>query len=797
MVQFQVHYIGDLDLAVPETAVEVIDDHTYVAACQALAEATRDGSPLQLWIRTRHHFAWIRDYLSQLRADADFSEKSARSMLAEKWAVTLPDWVSEEDILAQDLLLLEQRTGKSRTFQSTLINTLISVDLGAAVPDDSELAQLFSALIDETYASKRKRFPILEETIKRLATSWRTLEGAGWLDELSDLIPDDIEIVWRLISASAILRSYPKELLDRVLPVGQALLARKIPTSVAQQMPLEPGVREEALTQVRLLFADITPKVRSQEEFKKIVSWVSGRTAEELRLIESILRSGNFTPTEDDVRLVYEAFEGCSEVRQSRLDALKHVVRPTYPALLHAEEAWDANEWMRWAVDQYAPYRDWQIRYGSYDPLLEETVCRFSDWYIANYPNIQSDTDNALIYALNSLVGDVREERLMVILMVDCLPITFFNVVDHSLRTSGFKRHDLNYRYAALPTVTDYNKAAVVSGIPGRTERSYADLLTKRSARDWNGTAVQYITSIRQLSEFEPGSESSVVLVNHIEGDEILHSDVESKNRTYEEELSRSYSQLSEALTNICDRWPGPREQVSVIVLTDHGACRMLEEERKSFDSTVVSKLFNDERHRVASMTRNQAEKVPDNLWDIGYKFTMPFSDDDVVHFLPRGHNTVRKVGISTRYMHGGVAPEEVIVPVARYGLVAVAWKRPFTRFIDLELSPDGQKAWFYIQRVVKIQIEIQNPNPVLLQPTALGLLLPDAAVKGVELHHVDPESSSALSIDLYFQKAAQSESSLELLLRYTIIGDEYEQILTVPAEFRSAMSNTFSLKDL
>ena len=326
MGRFQVHYIGDLDLAEPETVVEVSNDSSYVRACQAVATAIQVGDGLELWVRTRHHFAWLKDYLTQLRVDADFSEKTARTILAEKWAVAIPDWVSEKEILEQNLIALEAKSGTSKTFEATLIDALLGVEVGAENPDDSAVANLISVLTDEAYASVKKRFPVLNEAIRRLTALWRTHAGNGWLADLCEHIPEDVNTVWHLISASSILRSYPKELLDRVLTTGQVALARKIPSSVGEHLPLEPGAREEALTQVKLLFADLTPKVSSSEEFRKIVSWVSGRTADELRLIESMLRSERFEPTEEDVRRVREVFEGCNEVRQSRLDALKQVV---------------------------------------------------------------------------------------------------------------------------------------------------------------------------------------------------------------------------------------------------------------------------------------------------------------------------------------------------------------------------------------------------------------------------------------------------------------------------------------
>ena len=797
MSSFQIRYIGDLDLPTSESAFEVGDDRSYVKACIAIRIAIQNDDVLNLLVRKRHHAEWLKDYFTQLHHEVDFSEDTPRTVLNERWGVNVPDWLSDENILNQGLLRLDVKSSLGKTFEVTLINHLLGVDVDSDLPSESAIADLVAALSDETFSSIRKEFPILEETIRRLATVWGRRAGSGWLSEVCEYIPDSIEKLWHLVSAHAILHSYPNELLDRVLPAAQAMLARKLPVSLSESLSLEARAREEALTQVELLFSEIESKVTSQEEFRKIVSWMSGRTAEEFRLVEKMLKNGRFEPTEDDVRLVRETFDRSDEVRRSRLESLIHYVRPAYPTLIGVDEDWSSDKWVHWVTEQYAPFRDWQIRNEHYDSSLEETVCRFSDWYIEQHANLQADTDRALVCALNSIAGSIREDQLTVILMVDCLPVSFFGVIDHALRTSGFKRHDLTYRFAALPTVTEFNKPAVISGNLGRTDKSYLSLLTDRAATDWGQVDVHYVSTLRDLSQLNPGSRSSVVLVNYIEGDEIFHTDVESNNRTYEEELSRSYAQLSEALSEMCEQWTGPRENVEIMLLTDHGACRILEEERRGLDSAVVSKIFDDERHRVATMTASQAEKVPGNLWDIGYRFTTPFAEDDAVHFLPRGHNTVRKTGISKKYVHGGAAPEEVIVPTARYGLVAVAWKKPFTRFLNLDLSADGQKARFYIQRVVKVEVEIQNPNTVVLHPTALELLSPDASVKGLQLQDVLPGSVAVLAIDLYFQKASQAGEALELKLRYTIGGDDYEQILTLPSEFKSAMAGGFSLKDL
>ena len=50
-------------------------------------------------------------------------------------------------------------------------------------------------------------------------------------------------------------------------------------------------------------------------------------------------------------------------------------------------------------------------------------------------------------------------------------------------------------------------------------------------------------------------------------------------------------------------------------MVTDHGACRILEEEKRSFDSAIVKKLFPDEKYRFFSRKQEQADEISPNLW--------------------------------------------------------------------------------------------------------------------------------------------------------------------------------------
>jgi hypothetical protein len=147
--------------------------------------------------------------------------------------------------------------------------------------------------------------------------------------------------------------------------------------------------------------------------------------------------------------------------------------------------------------------------------------------------------------------------------------------------------------------------------------------------------------------------------------------------------------------------------------------------------------------------------------------------------------------------MHGGVSPEEVIVPFSLYGMLAISWKKLFIRPINLDMNAAGDKARFYIQRTIKVELEVQNPNTVPVTVKKIEVSHPATAIKGLYLGTISASARSTISIDLYFQKESLGADELIVHIRYEISGEEISQDISVPSEFRSAMSGGFNLRDL
>ena len=796
--QVSVSYIGDLAHTPSDDVLLVERDEDYVWACQELSPRGSSRAGLRVWVRSKNHFAWLRNFTKQIGCPSSFKEKTARLVLAEQWNVRVPNWLTDPDVLEQNLLKIEVDSQKEQTsFTNRLLIHLLGPAFRSDMLNTTNLVDVIKALVSDDAKAAFKQYPALYRCLETKCGKWAEGSNETWVKDISNRLYENAGKIWQWLSLWACLHGYPEKLLEYVLAPEQVLFVRKIPAEAIYDLPLEPTSREQMLTQIELFFEEIRKQVASSDEFQKVVGWTSGRLFQEYHFISRILKGNLFSPTKEDVQKMQAKFRSCPGVSENKLNSLHYCVMPSCPTLLGPEEEWSSVEWIRWTTEEYAPYRTWQVHNGHYDEELEKTVARFSEWFIEEYTSVHKDSNLSLIHYLRILSSSGSEDELSIILLIDCLPLTFVSLLDDALRNVGFSRHDLHYRFAALPTITEYNKPVLLSGEWQNDAVNYEAILKSRAKTEWNNKQVVCLNNLKAMSEMAAPQEATIVFLNFLGGDELLHSDVESINTSYEEELHRLFARMAESVNRLSKEWVGPREHFSVYVVTDHGACRILKEETRSFDSKVVNKLFPDEKHRFAAVDEKQVDDIPDNLWAFGHRFKQPFVSDDKIFFLPKGHNTVRQSGRAKGYLHGGVTPEEVIVPTAIYKLVKTAWKTPAARFLNLELIEETGRAKFYIQRVVTLKVEIQNPNAIDIRILRASVTSPETDLKSCEVAAIPAGSVKTLQMSCYFEPAALGKKSLEIEIAYEVSGEQHTLSLMLECEFKSAMVGGFNLRDL
>lgn len=796
-IRAEISLVGDLVQVVPDDVLVVNSDFDYVQVCKQLSVEVESLPLLKIWVKSRNHYVWLQEFTAQIDCPSKFVEKTARTVLADNWNVTLPDWLSDGDVIEQDLLEIPVDNSNHSNFMDRILDHFLGRVLSDDVLNTGNIPAIVLSLVSEEANSAFAEYPILKRCLEAKTEEWKHSSPGTWVSGVCDQLIQEPSLVWKWLSAWALLNRYPEKLWEYVLTPKRILLLKGIPGDALGELPLEADAREQAEEQIQFFFEEIRQKIDSSESFIALLERTSGRLNTEFKYLSGILANQQFDVTEKEVNATQERFKSCPGVSPGMLAEMRLSIKPGRPRALSPSDDLSAQTWIEWITNEYLPYRSWQIQSNHYDNEVENTVTGFSDWYIEQYTSIHKDDSLSLVHSLNDLGSSLDDNELVVVLVIDCLPLWFMKLLDDALKNVGLNRNVQEYRFAPLPTTTEYSKPLLLSGIWSGYEKDYSKILESRSKSSWSNRKSIYLANLKALAEMELPAEPAVAFLNFMEFDELLHSDVLEKNSTYEIEFHRIAVRLSETLRRIAEALAAMKKGLQVHVVTDHGACRILEEEKKSFDAAVVASLFPDEKHRYAVVKEDDADSIPDHLWSIGYRFKRPFVSEKILFFLPRGHNTVKHPKKGSYFVHGGVTPEEVLVPAAVYRTEKAEWKSPGVRFLNLDINKETGLAQFFVQRLVPLELEIQNPNNIGIKIKQFGVLSPATDLKDFETPEIDPEKTGVAHVDCYFEKSALEENSLVIEVSYEISGETRVVTEEIESEFKSALRTGVNLRDL
>jgi hypothetical protein len=793
-------YIADFQGKIPEQTLLLEDDRGYVQACCRLRSSLKDASEdVLIWVRNRHHYAWLSHFVEQigLGQSCEREEMTPCRILSESWNVIIPGWMDDNTVVAQKLLDLDVPKTHPVDFSDCLLSALVSHAFAASTLSLSDIGGLIQAWLQAEQKNVVAQYPVLSQALRAKCKLWEKAADEGWVNYACSRLQDAPEDLWVELTAWCLLGRYPTKALEFVLEPHRAAAVRSVPLEPLEDLPLHQECKAKCVEQMRVVFDDIGSSITSSPEFSTLLGCCSGRLPEELDLVRSVLTSGTFSPTEDDVKETVKRFAGCPQVTKAKLRALETVVAPPVPSEPPSEEAASPEDWINWSVEGYLWYRRWQERSSHYDEAIEKYSCQFSDWYVKNYVTVQKNPKWGLTHVLGGWASQIQDDDVALLLLVDCVPVVYWGLLDSALTGADFHRHSHARRFAPLPSHTAASKPNIIAGAwtPNTTE--YPKLVEDRVAKDWPGREGLYVPSLSALADLSLPDGPTLIVLNYTFSDKALHSDPGKMASTHEDELERLFLKLAEALQDFRTGL-GDERRLSLYAATDHGATRPLAEERKTVSSAVAGKLFDDPAHRFARMDADQANKVPQNLWDLGYRFTPPFGTTDEVFFIPRGHNTV-KVSSAEGYVHGGATPEEAIVSVAVYRTVEAPLRPVAMRLLDLRYEGSDHHAVFYVKRLVPIELELQNPNPERAQIEGVEVDGVEVEVKPVDADVVGANATQRVRFHCYFN-ADPSDVTVSVTFRVqcAVAGQAVSSEQTIPAEFRSAVKKkTFDLTDL
>lgn len=320
----------------------------------------------------------------------------------------------------------------------------------------------------------------------------------------------------------------------------------------------------------------------------------------------------------------------------------------------------------------------------------------FELFYLENYNDIQSSSQRkSLEYVLQDNKMYLGEKRKTLLIFIDCLRYDIWLKVKESIEKQGFYCQKEESVYSPIPTVTAYCKKILYHG------KKYNQIENSN-----NLMGLKEIFFGKNLIKIETADEISNQIEN---GDlflyEILDLDYFFHN-IKDLDLGMIENAISTKLNKIFSELN--KDEFNIVVMTDHGAIKLHNSNLKSINFKefcnensleienhgrylkIYSKHYNHETYnKLKNIFKGEGKKhyfETENFYLVGRedmgKFYLPVvesSRENYFYIIYRDEFYPKNTG---EYNHGGISPEEVIIPFAIFNTEIKKYKE-----IDIEIK--------------------------------------------------------------------------------------------------------------
>lgn len=319
--------------------------------------------------------------------------------------------------------------------------------------------------------------------------------------------------------------------------------------------------------------------------------------------------------------------------------------------------------WKKWAIEHFIPYKfyfDTAIEKSNSElDNIETGSLMFSDWFFANYGSIINDAN---IFTNLGVVDHVRtqmdEDSTRVIwLIIDGLPAHYSSILSGTLKKHGINKVDLNWSLATLPTITELGIPIMLSG---RFQSSF-DKKEKREELLKRGfhSEKKCLYTTKQ-SEFQKylKSEYNLCCIHTHEIDTLMHKGDSEFDKTRDEAVVQILDNRILMIANIIKQ--NPDSVYKLIISTDHGATKCLKNGQGIKNTKLNESAKSNPGERCVALVDNLKKEIIDPQEIYLLKKEISRNNEDWA--IARGYHYFGSN--DTGYRHGGLSPEEVVVPV-------------------------------------------------------------------------------------------------------------------------------------
>jgi len=344
----------------------------------------------------------------------------------------------------------------------------------------------------------------------------------------------------------------------------------------------------------------------------------------------------------------------------------------------------------------------------------------------------------------------------------------------------------MQYGISMLPTFTEVSKKCIITGHFEPFDGLYSDAI-QSTWQSKLGKKVSYLANIMELRRVAD-RRHDVYFLNYLPVDLVLHQPDSHTGITHRQSVQFYMVALAQDIRAFAYRL-GAERDLMVIFMADHGSTRIPSQTVNVLDNGFYKKHAVDEHHRYLVISDEEAVKLSQQVEYDCYLFKrtqFPVPQNYLVarrlyRFLPTNDSA---------YIHGGLTPEETIVPIAIYHPFMIAPRPLLVTIIEPNKIIIGTR--------LDLTLEITNHNSYPIEHLTLEILSANLEASPVIIDEIQKLQRNAVHIKVRCPSSAdETEDRLQMRLTFKFNEQEHEQIVETPVKYGALMKTRFNLDDL
>lgn len=751
--------IEDISGLIKEDEYIYLNEYSeYVGLYKLIQKAIKNHSNLTIVVKISVVITWF-EKLAHRYEDHIFNFKKItyKTNLQSVWGINIPAQYSPDELEELDLVNIDIHPKQNDNFEDFILTYYFDQVFSNHSFTSGLIVQLIKSY-DKQKWDKNLESNLLRKIYQERITEWQNKIREDYLSAVLNDILNDSEKVAAELMLYKVLRTKIYHEIGKLVFRDRFEHLQRLKLNL-KDIEIDYNKIDQALNQIEIHLNTLSQPT-NQIELEVLISFLSGLIPGEYYHIEKILRENPQLINSTIVNQIKTVFTPIYSKIGKKIEKLNDLIVPDKPTVVEIDSEVDFVK--KWLVNKYLPYQNWLLKNNLYEEDFVDIGDSFSDWFYTNWEDIKANSVSLVsnwLYKNSSSFEN--QNKINVVLIVDNLCYSHSKLIQDLFADNDINMISSEPYFSMVPSETETSKKCLLSGKSSYIEidqRSYTDILNKGWIPYFNSASFIYVSS---LDRFEETSieKSKSYFVNYHSIDIALHQEQAKLGTTHEKQINHLLTELVSRVMEILED-KNIIEQTIIHIISDHGSAKIHPNTKNDLDvKSYKKKSTIKTTERYVILSDEDYSNLPDNL-----KHDCFFIDKNRFGLLnhclcARRGNTFKDYSFNS-YLHGGLLPEEVVVPHLIFEKIEVKIEAPIVNLLRNKFRYKAEE----------IELQVENPNTIPLENIKIKILNSNVEALTKFIDWLNSKTKEVIKIQSRFKKSLLKEETDYLIFNISFL---------------------------